>query len=61
MLRPGPVKKLSTHSTSLPSAKRRSVKCEPMNSAPPVINMRVKMHLGLAPQSSEHPSAQLSP
>src|SRR5689334_18481951 len=35
-----PVKKLSTHSTSLPASSRRSHRCDPMKPAPPVTSTR---------------------
>ena len=38
-----PVKKLSTHSTSLPAASKRSHRCEPRKPAPPVTNIRLLM------------------
>jgi len=37
-----PVKKLSTHSTSWPSARRRSQRWEPRKPAPPVTRMRLR-------------------
>src|SRR5712691_2037172 len=40
ILRRVPVKKLSTHSTSTPSASRRSQRCEPRNPEPPVTSTR---------------------
>src|SRR6185369_2667232 len=36
-----PVKKLSRQSTSLPSPRSRSQRCEPMNPAPPVTKIRI--------------------
>src|SRR5262245_33145020 len=38
-----PVKKLSTHSTSPPSASSFSHRCEPMNPAPPVTSTRFRI------------------
>src|SRR5207302_10343469 len=37
-----PLKKLSAHSTSLPSATSRSQRCEPRNPAPPVTRIRLR-------------------
>src|SRR5438046_6267658 len=36
-----PVMKLSRQTTSWPSARKRSHKCEPMNPPPPVISVRI--------------------
>src|SRR5687768_5860936 len=42
MLPRNPVKKLSTQSTSWPSARRRPQRCEPRNPAPPVTSERLR-------------------
>ena len=51
-----PVKKLSTQSTSCPSASSRSHRCEPRKPAPPVTRTRLRSIMGFT--SSEVPSAK---
>ena len=48
-----PVKRLSAHKSSWPSSRRRSIKCEPRNPAPPVTKIRFRLSYNRAKLSSK--------